>query len=130
PRLRGARVPRGPHGARARARRTRPAPHRRGRVQGARPRVPPGEGTRRRGRRHPVDQGRPLMTDAPVVAVLEYGSGNVHSAVKALEAAGADARLTRDRGLIADADGLLVPGVGAFSAVMQQLDAVRGGELI
>ncbi|MGI6878604.1 imidazole glycerol phosphate synthase subunit HisH [Microbacterium sp. gxy059] len=71
------------------------------------------------------------MTDArPVVAVLDYGSGNVHSAVKALDAAGADARLTRDRGLVADADGLLVPGVGAFDAVMRQLEAIRGGELI
>ncbi|WP_156760405.1 imidazole glycerol phosphate synthase subunit HisH [Microbacterium karelineae] len=70
------------------------------------------------------------MAGAPIVAVLDYGSGNVHSAVKALEEAGADVRLTRDRGLVADADGLLVPGVGAFSAVMQQLNAIRGGELI
>ena len=46
------------------------------------------------------------MTDAPLVAVLDYGSGNVHSAVKALSEAGADARLTKDRGLIAD-DALL-----------------------
>ncbi len=67
---------------------------------------------------------------APLVAVLDYGSGNVHSAVKALAAAGADARLTSDRGLIADADGLLVPGVGAFSAVMDALRASRGHELI
>ncbi|MDQ2690109.1 MAG: imidazole glycerol phosphate synthase subunit HisH, partial [Chloroflexota bacterium] len=42
----------------------------------------------------------------PVVAVLDYGSGNVHSAVKALDAAGADARLTADPGLVRDADGL------------------------
>ena len=68
--------------------------------------------------------------DAPLVAVLDYGSGNIHSAVKALQAAGADARLTRDRGLVMDADGLLVPGVGAFQAVMEQLNAIRGGELI
>ncbi|KAA9087255.1 imidazole glycerol phosphate synthase subunit HisH [Microbacterium radiodurans] len=67
---------------------------------------------------------------APLVAVLDYGSGNVHSAVKALAAAGADARLTSDRGLIADADGLVVPGVGAFSAVMDALRASRGHELI
>ncbi|HLS93852.1 MAG TPA: imidazole glycerol phosphate synthase subunit HisH [Microbacterium sp.] len=71
-----------------------------------------------------------MAEGAPLVAVLDYGSGNVHSAVKALEAAGADVRLTRDRGLVADADGLLVPGVGAFSAVMDQLNAIRGGELI
>lgn len=70
------------------------------------------------------------MTDAPLVAVLDYGSGNVHSAVKALIAAGADARLTADRGLIQDAAGLLVPGVGAFSAVMAALKSIRGDELI
>ncbi|MDD7930297.1 imidazole glycerol phosphate synthase subunit HisH [Microbacterium sp. NM3R9] len=72
------------------------------------------------------DDGR----TAPLVAVLDYGSGNVHSAVKALSAAGADVRLTSDRGLIQDADGLLVPGVGAFSAVMSALRASRGDELI
>ncbi|WP_136587949.1 imidazole glycerol phosphate synthase subunit HisH [Microbacterium hydrothermale] len=70
------------------------------------------------------------MTAKPVVAVLDYGSGNVHSAVKALVEAGADARLTSDRSLLMDADGLLVPGVGAFSAVMEALNASRGGEII
>ena len=70
------------------------------------------------------------MTSKPVVAVLDYGSGNVHSAVKALVEAGADARLTSDRSLLLDADGLLVPGVGAFSAVMGALNASRGGEII
>ncbi|MGP3535196.1 imidazole glycerol phosphate synthase subunit HisH [Microbacterium sp. RD1] len=70
------------------------------------------------------------MSDRPLVAVLDYGSGNVHSAVKALIAAGADARLTADRGLIQDADGLVVPGVGAFRAVMEALRASRGDELI
>jgi imidazole glycerol-phosphate synthase subunit HisH len=68
--------------------------------------------------------------DRPLVAVLDYGSGNVHSAVKALDAAGADARLTADRGLIRDADGLVVPGVGAYEAVMTALRASRGDELI
>lgn len=66
----------------------------------------------------------------PTVAVLDYGSGNVHSAVKALDAAGADTTLTRDRDAVMNADGLLVPGVGAFTAVMEQLKAVRGDELI
>ncbi|MCR2785991.1 MULTISPECIES: imidazole glycerol phosphate synthase subunit HisH [unclassified Microbacterium] len=68
--------------------------------------------------------------DRPVVAVLDYGSGNVHSAVKALVAAGADARLTSDRGLVREADGLVVPGVGAFRAVMDALRASRADELI
>ncbi len=70
------------------------------------------------------------MSARPSVVVLEYGSGNIHSAAKAVEAAGARVEITADRGRIRDADGLLVPGVGAFGAVMQQLRAVRGDELI
>ena len=66
----------------------------------------------------------------PAVAVLDYGSGNIHSAAKALEAAGARVEVTADRQKILDADGLVVPGVGAFAAVMQALSAVRGDELI
>lgn len=71
-----------------------------------------------------------MAADRPSVAVLDFGSGNVHSAVKALVAAGADVTLTRDRVEIANADGLVVPGVGAFGAVMEQLRAVRGDEMI
>jgi glutamine amidotransferase len=67
---------------------------------------------------------------APTVVVLDYGSGNVHSAAKALEAAGARVELTADRARVDAADGLLVPGVGAFAAVMAGLDAVHGGLLI
>jgi imidazole glycerol-phosphate synthase subunit HisH len=66
----------------------------------------------------------------PTVVVLDYGSGNVHSAAKALELAGATVELTADRAKVSAADGLFVPGVGAFSAVMNQLNAVRGAELI
>lgn len=66
----------------------------------------------------------------PSVVVLDYGSGNVHSAAKAIEAAGASVRLTADRDAILAADGLLVPGVGAFKAVMEQLTHVRAAELI
>jgi glutamine amidotransferase len=66
----------------------------------------------------------------PTVVVLDYGSGNVHSAAKALEVAGARVELTADAARIRDANGLVVPGVGAFDAVMRQLDAVRGGEKI
>lgn len=64
------------------------------------------------------------------VAVLDYGSGNVHSAVKALARAGAEVELTRDADAVLEADGLLVPGVGAFGAVVAQLREVRGDELI
>jgi imidazole glycerol-phosphate synthase subunit HisH len=70
------------------------------------------------------------VTRTPLVAVLDYASGNVHSAVKALAAAGADARLTADRALVLEADGLVVPGVGAFRAVMEALRASGGDELI
>jgi glutamine amidotransferase len=72
----------------------------------------------------------PPLGAAPRVVVLDYGSGNVHSAAKALESAGARVELTADASAVRDADGLVVPGVGAFDAVMRQLDAVRGGELI
>jgi imidazole glycerol-phosphate synthase subunit HisH len=74
---------------------------------------------------------------APLVAVLDYGIGNLRSAQKALQKVGADARLTADRALIADADGVVLPGVGAFGACMQAvrrtgleapaLDAVDSG---
>jgi len=67
---------------------------------------------------------------APSVVVLDYGSGNVHSAAKALELAGARVELTADRDRVASADGLLVPGVGAFSAVMSALNSVNGAALI
>ncbi|MFT3855011.1 MAG: imidazole glycerol phosphate synthase subunit HisH [Ilumatobacteraceae bacterium] len=60
---------------------------------------------------------------APVIAVLDYGIGNLRSAVKALEHCGADARLTADHALIAAADGVVLPGVGAFGACMDALRA-------
>jgi len=64
------------------------------------------------------------------VAVLDYGSGNLRSAVRALERAGASVTLTSDRREASEADGLVVPGVGAFAACMQGLRAVRGHEVI
>ena len=64
------------------------------------------------------------------MVVLDYGSGNLRSAVRALERAGAEVTLTSDRALAQDADGLVVPGVGAFAACMQGLRAIRGHELI
>jgi glutamine amidotransferase len=66
----------------------------------------------------------------PSVALLDYGSGNVHSAAKALELAGADVTLTADRATALAADGLVVPGVGAFEAVVRQLATVHGGALV
>jgi glutamine amidotransferase len=66
----------------------------------------------------------------PGVVVLDYGSGNIHSAAKALEHAGADVIVTSDKRAAENADGLLVPGVGAFGAVMAQLESVRGEEIV
>jgi glutamine amidotransferase len=59
--------------------------------------------------------------DGPLVAVLDYGIGNLRSAQKALQKVGADARLTADAGLIADAAGVVLPGVGAFGRCMESL---------
>jgi glutamine amidotransferase len=64
------------------------------------------------------------------VAVLDYGSGNLHSATRALAAAGADVVLTADPDVALAADGLVVPGVGAFAACMDGLVAVGGPELV
>jgi imidazole glycerol-phosphate synthase subunit HisH len=63
-----------------------------------------------------------VRSDArPLVAVVDYGIGNLHSAHKALERMGADARLTADAALIADAAAVVLPGVGAFAACMNAL---------
>jgi len=56
-----------------------------------------------------------------LIAVADYGIGNLRSAQKGLQKAGADARLTADPGLIADADAVVLPGVGAFGACMDAL---------
>lgn len=64
------------------------------------------------------------------VVVLDYGFGNVRSAVRALERVGADVTLTADRTTAQEADGLVVPGVGAFAACMAGLKAVRGHEVV
>jgi len=57
------------------------------------------------------------------VAVIDYGIGNLRSAQKALEAAGADALLTGDPLLIESADAVVLPGVGRFGAAMERLEA-------
>jgi glutamine amidotransferase len=64
------------------------------------------------------------------VTVFDYGSGNVHSACRALEHAGAEVTLTSDRKIALEADGLLVPGVGAFASVMRNLLANSADSLI
>lgn len=69
------------------------------------------------------------MTAARVV-VLDYGSGNVHSATRALAAAGAQVELTADAATCLAADGLVVPGVGAFAACMEGLLGVAGDRIV
>lgn len=64
------------------------------------------------------------------VAVLDYGFGNVRSAVRALARVGAEPILTADFDTCLNADGLVVPGVGAFAACMAGLRSVRGDWLI
>jgi len=64
------------------------------------------------------------------VVVLDYGSGNLRSAVRAVERAGASVTLTSDLDLAMEADGLLVPGVGAYAACMQGLRGIRGERAI
>jgi glutamine amidotransferase len=66
----------------------------------------------------------------PEIVVLDYGFGNVRSAVRAVERAGGTARLTADRDAALAADGLVVPGVGAFGAVARALAAVGGPWII
>ena len=61
--------------------------------------------------------------EGPLVAVLDYGIGNLRSAQKALQKVGADARLTADHGLIADAAAVVLPGVGSFGRCMEALGA-------
>lgn len=57
----------------------------------------------------------------PVVAVLDYGIGNLRSAQKALQKVGADAHLTDSAEMIEQSDGVVLPGVGAFGACMTAL---------
>ncbi|MDI1464836.1 imidazole glycerol phosphate synthase subunit HisH [Catellatospora sp. KI3] len=64
------------------------------------------------------------------VVVLDYGSGNLRSAQRALEAAGAAVTVTADLGLAERATGLVVPGVGAYAACMAGMDEVRAAPVI
>ncbi|MDL4770980.1 MULTISPECIES: imidazole glycerol phosphate synthase subunit HisH [Thermomonosporaceae] len=66
----------------------------------------------------------------PRVVVLDYGSGNLRSAERAVARAGAEVTVTADWDAALDADGLVVPGVGAFAACMAGLRAIRGEQII
>lgn len=64
------------------------------------------------------------------VVVLDYGSGNLRSAQRALERVGADTVVTADAQAALNADGLVVPGVGAFAACMEGLRGIDGEQII
>ena len=71
-----------------------------------------------------------MTSRRPSVVVLDYGSGNLRSAQRALQRAGAAAEISADPGQALQADGLVVPGVGAFAACMTGLRSVGGDEVI
>lgn len=64
------------------------------------------------------------------VAILDYGSGNLRSAERAIATTGVNVVVTADPKIVMEADGLLVPGVGAYAACMEGLEAVQGPRLI
>jgi glutamine amidotransferase len=64
------------------------------------------------------------------IVILDYGSGNIRSAQRSLERVGADVTVTSDFEAAMAADGLVVPGVGAFEACMQGIRGVRGDVII
>ena len=65
-----------------------------------------------------------------MIAILDYGSGNLRSAQRAFATSGVDVVVTSDRAAALEADGLVVPGVGAFAACMQGLRSVDGEAII
>jgi len=67
---------------------------------------------------------------APRVVVLDYGSGNLRSAERALQRVGAQVQVSADRDEALACDGLVVPGVGAFAACMAGIHTVRGGQIV
>jgi glutamine amidotransferase len=66
----------------------------------------------------------------PRIVVLDYGSGNLRSAERALRRVGADVEVTDDFHAALEAEGLVVPGVGAFAACMAGIDQVHGQRII
>ncbi|ORB03349.1 imidazole glycerol phosphate synthase subunit HisH [Mycolicibacter minnesotensis] len=64
------------------------------------------------------------------MVILDYGSGNLRSAQRALQRVGAEVEVTADPEVAANADGLLVPGVGAYEACMRGLREVNGDKII
>ena len=70
------------------------------------------------------------MAGKPAVVVIDHGSGNLRSAERALARVGADVVVSSDAGLAADADGVVLPGVGAFAACMAGVREVKADALV
>ena len=70
------------------------------------------------------------LSNSMAIAILDYGSGNLRSALRAFERAGREVFLTSDFAAALEAEGLVVPGVGAFGACMTGLKSVRGDQLV
>jgi glutamine amidotransferase len=65
-----------------------------------------------------------------LIAILDYGSGNLRSAERAFATAGKEVVVTSDRTVAVEAEGLVVPGVGAFAACMNGLNGVDGAAIV
>lgn len=65
-----------------------------------------------------------------MIAILDYGSGNLRSAERAFATTGQEVVLTSDPAIALEADGLVVPGVGAFSSCMNGINAVNGVTIV
>lgn len=65
-----------------------------------------------------------------MIAILDYGSGNLRSAERAFATAGKDVVVTSDRSVALEAEGLVVPGVGAFAACMTGLNSIDGATIV
>src|SRR5262249_24108700 len=105
------------------------APHDRGLLQGLCSRSAGGGLNRPRRDRCPLDQGNaePMSTR---IAILDYGMGNLRSVEKALEHVGVTATITNDTGEVQAADGVILPGVGAFPRAMERIRELGLDELI
>jgi imidazole glycerol-phosphate synthase subunit HisH len=71
---------------------------------------------------HPAISRKGLRKRVVKIALVDYGVGNLHSAQKALEWAGAEVLVTAHPDIMATADGIVLPGVGAFDAAMARLE--------
>lgn len=83
-------------------------------------------------RESPVCPPRKALSDAgsSLIAILDYGSGNLRSAQRAFETTGMEVVVTSDRTVAIEAAGLVVPGVGAFQSCMNGLLGIGGDAII